>query len=77
METFKFIRGFVREIEYNLTGLFPAIQRIVERTIGMDLVSVQPMDGPVGQVFYFDYQYGDEPYIKRFTLKDFKFLRGC
>lgn len=33
---------------------FPTISRIAARTIGMDLVSVQPMSAPRGELMYFD-----------------------
>jgi len=39
---------------------FPMAQRIAATTIGMDLVSVQPMDGPRGEL-YMDFQYGVDP----------------
>jgi hypothetical protein len=74
MLNFKFLRGYISDIIFNL---LPLVMAVAERTIGMDLVSVQPMAGPSSQLFYIDYQYGEEPYIKRFSLKDFKFLRGC
>ena len=47
-------------------GLFPTIQRVVERTIGMDLVQVEPMEGPRGVLHYMNYQYDGyvyAPYI--------------
>jgi hypothetical protein len=37
---------------------FPISHQIAARTVGLDLVSVQPMDGPVGQLLYLDYNYG-------------------
>ena len=41
---------------------FPIVQRIMAQTIGMDLVPVQPMDGPRGELMYIDYQYdNNEP----------------
>jgi hypothetical protein len=40
---------------------FPIAQRIAAHTIGMDLVSVQPMDGPRGELLYMDFQYGIDP----------------
>jgi hypothetical protein len=36
---------------------FPISHQIAARTVGLDLVSVQPMDGPVGQLLYLDYEY--------------------
>lgn len=38
-------------------GIFPIVQAVAARTIGLDLVSVQPMSGPTGQLFHMDYQY--------------------
>jgi len=37
---------------------FPITHRIAATTIGMDLVAVQPMDGPRGELLYMDFQYG-------------------
>ncbi len=33
---------------------FPHIQRVASRTLGLDIVSVQPMGEPSGQLFYFN-----------------------
>jgi len=37
---------------------FPLIRAVYPSLVSQDLVSVQPMDGPVGLVFYFDIVYG-------------------
>ena len=37
---------------------FPHVTQIAARTVGLDLVSVQPMSAPVGQLLYLDYDYG-------------------
>ncbi len=37
--------------------LFPAIRRIFPNLIANDLVSMQPMTGPVGAVFFYEYKY--------------------
>jgi len=43
---------------------FPIAQRIMAQTIGMDLVPVQPMDGPRGELLYMDFQYvNNEPVV--------------
>ena len=34
---------------------FPVIQQVISRTIGMDLVSVQPMAGPTGLLHFLDF----------------------
>jgi len=47
-----------RDIIQNMTGL-----------ISDDLVPVQPMGGPVGELFYFDY-------YTEYSFKNFKLLRG-
>ena len=45
----------------NLFG-FPITHQIVATTIGLDLVAVQPMDGPRGELMYMDFQYdNNEP----------------
>ena len=38
-------------------GIFPIVQAVAARTIGLDLVSVQPMSAPTGELMYFDVQY--------------------
>jgi hypothetical protein len=45
------------------------IDREIIRTIGQDLVPVQPMNGPVGNIVYLDYVYGG------YNFKKFKLLR--
>jgi hypothetical protein len=43
-------------------GIFPIVQAVAARTIGLDLVSVQPMSAPTGELMYFDVQYsGNTP----------------
>lgn len=37
--------------------IIPAVTRVVAATLGMDLVSVQPISAPLGELFYMDYQY--------------------
>lgn len=39
--------------------IFPAVARVAAQTMGVDLVPVQPMDDPKGELFYFDFKYGD------------------
>ena len=36
------------------------------RTIGEDLVSIQPLDHPTGQLFYMDYMFGIDPVNEEF-----------
>ena len=40
---------------------FPIAQRVVAQTMGMDLVAVQPMYEPRGELFHMDYQCGIDP----------------
>jgi len=40
------------------THLFPAVRRIYNRLIAMDLVSVQPLPGPAGIIYYIDHRFG-------------------
>lgn len=39
---------------------FPLAKKIAAQTIDMDLVSVQPLGAPSGQLMYFDYQINSE-----------------
>jgi hypothetical protein len=60
-----------REIDQEiLNNIFPAVNRTVARTIAQDLVSVQPMGGPVGNLHYLDYVYDN------YNFKNFKLLKG-
>lgn len=38
-------------------GIFPIVQQVAARTIGMDLVAVQPLAAPTGLLFHMDYAY--------------------
>ena len=54
------------EIEEELTRLLSEeINRGITNTIAQDLVTVQPMGGPQGNLFYYDYNYGaiEEPVV--------------
>lgn len=56
------------EIDREILGnILPIATRVTSQTIGLDLVSVQPLAAPVGQIFYMDYK------TNKFT---FKFFRG-
>jgi hypothetical protein len=39
---------------------FPSFQKVAAKTIGLDLVSVQPMSAPLGISMYVDYQYNKQ-----------------
>lgn len=42
-----------------LTGvIMPTIQRVNARAISLDIVPVQPMPAPIGNLYYGDLQYG-------------------
>lgn len=56
-----------REIDNNF--ILPMIRRVAAQTIGLDLVRVQPLELPSGQLFYFDINYGYN------ILKNFKYFR--
>lgn len=61
-------REIDREIIANIA--LPMVRRVSARTLGQDLVPVQPLGGPVGIIDYLDFQYGD------YSFKTFKLLRG-
>jgi hypothetical protein len=44
----------------------PIAMKMVNQSIGLDLVSVKPLPGPSGNLFYMDYPYGN---TKRTTRK--------
>jgi hypothetical protein len=47
-------------------SMFPIAMKVAAQTVGLDLVSVQPMSAPLGILPYMDYQYGN---TKRTTRK--------
>ena len=60
-----------REIDQEiLNNIFPVVNRTVARTIAQDLVVVQPMSAPIGNLHYLDYIYDD------YNFKNFKLLKG-
>jgi hypothetical protein len=40
------------------TSLLPAVRRIYSRLLAMELISVQPLAGPSGYIYYLDHLYG-------------------
>ena len=42
------------------TSLLPAVRRIYSRLLAMELVSVQPLSGPSGYIYYIDHKYGTD-----------------
>jgi hypothetical protein len=44
-----------------IDSLFPVAQHVATTLLGLDLVSVQPMSAPIGELMYLDYQYGVDP----------------
>ena len=56
MQTFKFFHGYINT---NWIGDFPILTRVVTTPLFGDIVPVQPMNGPTGQIFYLDYTYND------------------
>ena len=50
----------------SFTNMLPIAMKVAARTVGLDLVSVQPMSAPLGTLHYMDYQYGN---TKRTTRK--------
>lgn len=55
---------------------FPLIRAVFPNLIAQDLVSVQPMDGPVGLVFFFDLIYGSNKGSITAGTKMFSALTG-
>jgi hypothetical protein len=52
------IKKFWLDREYNVSDvILPIAQRIAARTVGHDLVSVQPLSAPTGLLTYIDYNY--------------------
>ena len=64
-------REIDQQIVNDLVGgnILPMVRRIVSHTIGPDLVTVQPMGGPSGMIFYMGYN------NKTSLLFNFKYLK--
>lgn len=58
--------AIIQQIRGNNT-ILPIAQRVAARTLGNDIVSVQPLPAPSGGLFYIDFKK---------SLRDFKFFRG-
>ncbi len=59
----RYLRSLSEEVRAINVGpytksLFPLLLRMVPNLIAPEVVSVQPLTGPVGAVFYYDWQYG-------------------
>ena len=55
-------RRFINGILYALRlkkKIFPLSKRVKQHTIGLDLVSVKPMEQPTGKLMWLDYVYGE------------------
>lgn len=52
--------------------IFPLIQKVAARTIGLDLVSVQPMSAPIGHLSYLRYQYKKQNIFQKIFKKVFR-----
>jgi hypothetical protein len=57
-------------VENILEGIFPIIQRVAARTIGMDLVSVQPIATPKGLLNYIGYNYSGGNQTQNYEIAD-------
>jgi hypothetical protein len=65
-------KTFVEQWGALLNGvIMPTIQRVTRRTLGEDIVSVQPMGAPIGNLNYIDFQYGtvSEPTFPFWKIK--------
>jgi hypothetical protein len=47
------------------SNIFPLMMQVASKTIGLDLVSVNPLPGPKMNLMYLDYTYGDTLTQKR------------
>jgi len=69
-ELFDLLKKLLEDFrKYGIRSLFafPNMQKVAARTIGQDLVSVQPMSAPIGKVMYLDYTYKNKK--KRYKRK--------
>jgi hypothetical protein len=58
--------------KYNPNDLFfPLAAKVAARTIGMDLVAVKPLSGPIGHLAYFDYRYKKQNIMQKLFKKVF------
>ena len=41
-------------------SILPVAMRVASHTIGLDLVSIQPLEAPIGELKFMDYTYGEQ-----------------
>ncbi len=58
----------------NFFNILPIATRIAAQTIGLDLVSVQPISGPVGTLMYMDVVY-ESPLLRLFKDLKIKYIK--
>ena len=58
-----------RKYGVDLGWAFPMSKKVATKTLGANLVSVQPMPGPVGSLFYIDYKYKNKNLFQRILKK--------
>lgn len=66
---------FKKSKKDNFPSLLPLGMQISARTIGLDLVPVQPMSAPTSQLFYFDFVYDverEDVYNRKVIIEKFK-----
>ena len=44
----------------NFPNMMPLAMQVASKTVGFDLVSVQPISMPTGQLSYIDFKYGEK-----------------
>jgi len=54
--------------KYNIDFSFPIIRQVVARTVGLDLVSVQPLSEPTGLISYMNFDFEPKNLFKRIIL---------
>lgn len=57
----------IRNLNTFVTVTFPNVQRLSARTLSNDLISVQPLNPPMGNLYYYDHKN---------NLRQFKFFVG-
>jgi hypothetical protein len=55
-------------------NILPMVSRIAARTVGLDLVSVQPLDFPIGNLQYVNFNY-DHNYDHNYDYNNFSFFK--
>ena len=65
------IEVYKKKTDIDFSFSMPLIRQVAAQTIGLDLVSFQPLSLPTGNLFYFDFEYNEPEnlYIRNLLME--------